>query len=114
MRTVQRRAVVFGALLAGFALAGCQAKEPLTFQFKWYEDEAGYKWLADCAGEHPPGTNVKGRIEIVDRATAKRLAQRGPNAELEEEDLAGLRCIPPEEIDGGSTESATQSVAPAP
>ena len=42
----------------------------MTFHFKWHEGDAGFKWFAECLGEHPHGTNLKGRIEIVDRAVA--------------------------------------------
>ena len=94
-----KSSVRLGVALAAFALAGCQAVEPMTFHFKWHEGDAGFKWFAECLGEHPQGTNLKGRIEIVDRATAKRMARRGPNAKIEEEDLGGLRCIPPVEVD---------------
>ena len=94
-----KSSVRLGVALAAFALAGCQAAEPMTFHFKWHEGDAGFKWFAECLGEHPHGTNLKGRIEIVDRATAKRMARRGPNAKIEDEDLAGLRCIPPVEVD---------------
>ena len=94
-----KSSVRLGAAFATFALAGCQAAEQMTFHFKWHEGDAGFKWFAECLGEHAHGTNLKGRIEIVDRATAKRMAQRGPDAKIEDEDLAGLRCIPPVEVD---------------
>lgn len=93
-----------GVILAASVLGGCQSTEPVTFHFKWFEGEAGFKWFADCVGDPSPGKSGRGRIEIVDRATARRLARRGPNAELKEADLAGLRCIPPAETSEERTE----------
>lgn len=99
-----RLSICLGVILAASTLGGCQSAEPLTFNFKWFEGEAGFKWFTDCVGDSTPGTSGRGRIKIVDRATAKRLARRGPDAELTEEDLAGLRCFPPDETSEKGTE----------
>lgn len=92
-----RLRVLVGAVAVA-ALGGCQTGEPITFQFKWFENDPAYSWFAECHGEPPrDGAKYSGRIEIVDKKLARRLARMESWDKLTAEDLKGMRCVPPEE-----------------
>ena len=79
-------------------LGGCGAVEPMTFDFKWFEDEPAHSWLVGCTGEPPQaGASYAGRIEIVDPRLARRLARMESWDALSAEDLKGMRCAPPQD-----------------
>ena len=75
------------------ALGGCSTVEPMSFDFKWFEDEPAYSWLVACTGEPPQvGSSHAGRIEITDPKLARRLARMESWDKLDAEDLKGMRC----------------------
>ena len=79
------------------ALVGCTTS-PMTFDFKWFENDPGFTWLLECTGEPPQeGASFSGRIEIVDRRLARRLKRMKSWDELDAEDLKGMRCVSAEE-----------------
>ena len=84
--------------VAVIALGGCNTVEPITFHFKWFEDDPGLSWLLECTGEPPEaGATYTGRIKIVDGKLARRLARMESWDKLDAEDLKGMRCVPPED-----------------
>ena len=92
------RVFCWPAFAAVAVLGGCSAVEPMTFDFKWFEDDPAYSWLVECAGEPPQaGASYAGRIEIVDPKLARRLARMESWDKLDAEDLEGMRCAPPED-----------------
>ena len=92
--------VLFWARVAAVAvLGGCSSVEPMTFDFKWFEDDPAYSWLVGCTGEPPQaGASYAGRIEIVDPKLMRRLARMESWDKLNAEDLKGMRCAPPSAI----------------
>ena len=92
------RMVRWACVVAAAVLGGCSAVEPMTFDFKWFEDEPAYSWLVGCTGDPPQaGASYAGRIEIVDPKLARRLARMESWDTLDAEDLEGMRCAPPED-----------------
>lgn len=92
------RVVRWACVVAATVLGGCSAVEPMTFDFKWFEDEPAYSWLVGCTGDPPQaGASYAGRIEIVDPKLARRLAGMENWDKLDADDLKGMRCAPPED-----------------
>lgn len=94
-RVLLVRSLRWIGIVAVAALGGCTTSEPLTFHFKWFEDDPAYSWFSECHGEPPQdGAKYRGRIEIIDKRLARRLARMESWDKLTAEDLKGMRCVP--------------------